>query len=211
MIANHNKYHIELIDDSSYTPHSVDNIASYKFEYPEDIDIHNRYLQSSKHGVRVSAGNDEISSAILFGTGGATGIHDDAYYVSDDYLLLCCSDKVYSLSIPELNLNWSKRFDPATCFAIYPYQEDFIIHGELTISRIDKNGNLKWDFGARDIFVTPSGDPALRLDGNNIELTDWEGYIYLLDETGKELSITAPIPQRSFFHRIFDKFKRNKL
>jgi len=210
MIVHHKKYHIELIDDSSYPLHSVDNSTSYNHVYPSDIDMQDRYLPSSKHGIRVSAGNEEISSAILFESGGATCIHKDAYYVGSNYLLVCCSNKMYSLSLPALNLNWRKRLDPATCFAIYPYQEDFIIHGELTISRIDKNGDLKWDFGARDIFITPSGEPSITFVGNNIKLTDWEGSQYLLDETGKELAITSPMSQRSFFLRIVDQFKRNK-
>jgi hypothetical protein len=107
--------------------------------------------------------------------------------ITNDSLLICCCDKVYSLSIPKLEIKWKKSFDPATCFAIYPFKGDFIIHGELHVTRIDMDGHEKWNFGARDIFVTPDGKDSFKLIDDKIKLRDWEGYEYILNEQGQEI------------------------
>ena len=59
-----------------------------------------------------------------------------------------------------MNLKWNTQADEVTCFQIYVLQEDYIIHGELEISRIDKNGNIKWQYSGADIFVTSDGEEA---------------------------------------------------
>ena len=86
-----------------------------------------------------------------------------------------------------MSINWFKRLDPATCFGIYQFDNDFLIHGELQISRIDINGNEKWTFRARDIFVTSDGDNSFAIQADKILLIDWEGYRYTLDKNGVEV------------------------
>jgi hypothetical protein len=82
-------------------------------------------------------------------------------------------------------LNWKRKLDPATCFAIYPYKDDFVIHGELEIKRIDREGDVKWDFSGKDIFVTQDDKEAVKLIGNRIEVTDWDGDTYILTGDGQ--------------------------
>ena len=181
-------YTIDIIDDVNYTLNSVDNVVSYDVEYFDGMLNSDRVYPTSKHGIRVIKDGEELASAIICEIGGTTTIHNNSVIVSNDSILICCSDKVYSLSIPNLELNWKKRFDLATCFGIHPFLSDFIIHGELQIIRIDKEGNEKWNFGARDIFVTPDGKESIELLTNKIKLRDWEGYEYLLNEDGQEVT-----------------------
>jgi hypothetical protein len=187
MRVGFNNYTVDIVDDSNYTLNSVDNLVSYDAEYFDGMTNTDKVYPTSKHGITVTQDGDKLASAIICEIGGSTTIHDHSFVFTDDSILICCSDKIYSLSIPGLQLNWKKRLDPATCFSIRPFKGDYIVHGELQITRIDKEGNEKWTFGARDIFVTPDGTHSLELLTDKIKLRDWEGYEYLLNEDGQEI------------------------
>lgn len=192
MRVRYKEYTVDIADDPNYTLNSADNIVSYSIEYFDGMANADRFYPASKHGIRLVKDGEELASAIICEIGGTTTIHDKSAIITNDSILICCSHKVYSLSIPDLKLNWEKRFDPATCFAIYPFMGDFVIHGELQITRIDKDGNEKWNFTARDIWVTPDGKESIELKGNKIKLKDWEGYEYELDSDGQESNLKRP-------------------
>jgi hypothetical protein len=187
MKVSFKNYTVDVVDDSNYTLNSADNIVSYDVEYFDGRTNTDRVYPTSKHGIRITQDGDKLASAVICETGGLTTIHDNSFVFTNDSILICCSNKIYSLSIPRLQLNWKKRFDLATCFAIYPFKGDYIIHGELQITRIDKGGNEKWTFRARDIFVTPDGKDSIELLTDKIKLRDWEGYEYLLNEDGQKI------------------------
>ena len=187
MRVRYKDYTIDIIDDSNYTLNSADNIVTYDKEYFDGMTNTDRVYPTSKHGIRISRNGDELVSAIICEIGGATTVHENSVLVTNDLILICCCDKVYSLSIPGLEINWKRRLDPATCFSIYPFKGDFIVHGELQITRIGIEGNEKWRFGARDIFVTPDGKDSIKFTTDKIELRDWEGYEYVLNEHGQEI------------------------
>ncbi len=184
MNINYKDYSIEIIDDFIYSLDSADNINSYTFEYCQGPTHIYKAYQGAKHGVRVNRKGEEIASAFLSKTGGYTHIHEHSFVLSDDTLFLCCSDEIYALSLPELKLNWHRKMDLAVCIAIYPFKNDFIVHGELFATRMDKEGNKKWEFNAYDIFVPQGDQPALEIVGEEIILRDFEGYEYRLNEDG---------------------------
>ena len=69
----------------------------------------------------------------------------------------------------------------ATCFSIYQYKNDFIIHGELDITRIDRLGKIIWQVSVRDIFVNIEHvGPTFEMHDEYIELMDWGGFRYKL-------------------------------
>lgn len=188
MTVNYKDYSIDIVDDQTYSINSADNTSHYDKIYFDGSTNQDRFYPTSKHGIRVKQADKELTSAIICEVGGATDIHNGSFTISEDTLLICCCDKIYSLKLPDLSINWHKRLDPATCFGIYPFDNDFIIHGELQITRIDKDGNEKWTFGARDIFVTPDGKASFTIQADKILLTDWEGYKYKLDKNGVEVN-----------------------
>jgi len=181
MTTRFKEYTIDIVDDPCYSLGSADNSFIYDKVYSHDTE----YRPTSKHGINITRGGQSITSAIICESGGATAIHDNSFIIAGDVLLVCCCNTVYSFKIPELNLNWRKEFDPATCFAIYPFKEDIIIHGELEIKRVDLDGNIKWDFSAKNIFVTQDGREAVKFNGDKIEVIDWDGDKYVLDENGQ--------------------------
>lgn len=186
------EFTIEIIDDADYTLNSSDNLVSYDIEYFDAKPYMDRVYPTSKHGIRVSRGNEELKSAIICEIGVYTTIHNSSFVIADGTILLCCCDKVYSLSIPDLTLLWKKRLDPGTCFAILPFQNDFIIHGELEVKRIDERGDEKWTFSARNIWVSPDGKESIRILENHILLKDFDGFEYELDENGKVVTMKHP-------------------
>jgi hypothetical protein len=187
MTIKHLNYTIEINNEPDYTFNSADNIIHYDIEYADKEISADEVYPTSKHGIRISKNGEELKSAIVCEVGGSTTIHDKSFIIEDDYILLCCCNKVYSLKLPDLTIHWKKELDWATCFAIYPFMNDFVVHGELEITRVDKNGNVKWIFGARDIFVTPDEKESIEFTADNIKLRDWQGYEYLLNENGQEI------------------------
>jgi hypothetical protein len=66
------------------------------------------------------------------------------------------------------------------------YRNDYIVHGELEISRLDRKGQLIWQFTGSDIFTTPNGHDTFEIGQTTIKAKNWEETIYELEiETGK--------------------------
>jgi hypothetical protein len=174
------EYIVDIVNDPNYKIGSTDNFNIYDTVY-----FNGEFQPSSKHGIRITKDGQKIASAIICETQGATGVYTNSFIHTQEILLLCCSNTVYSFTLPELKLNWRREFDSATCFAIHSFKGDYIIHGEVEIKRIDIRGNVKWSFSAKDIFVTKDGLDAIKLTEDEIEVTDWEGNKYILDENGR--------------------------
>jgi hypothetical protein len=182
-------WEIELINEQDYAHTSVDNINTYQQTYhqgrlasekvPRYTSSHGIFIRNKKNG-------ETISSAIILESEGATGIHERGYFLEADKLWLCVSNMLYCVSLPNLDIKWYKKVDLITNFGIYPFQHDFIIHGELTISRISKSGEIKWQFGGADIFVSLDGKDEVIIENKTINVIDFEGRTYILDENGKE-------------------------
>jgi hypothetical protein len=172
------EYKIEIINEEDYTADSADNRFEYglTYQHPED----ETYRHTSKHGIKVYK-DGLYKSAILLATGGCTGVNSYSALTDDENLLICCSNKVFSLRLPDLELNWITQADMATCFGIFQYKDSYIIHGEVCISRISRDGKIEWTQGARDIFVSidNAGD-TFKMHDDHIELMDWGRFRYKL-------------------------------
>ena len=175
---------IEVFDDNTYTHNSNDNASTYQYHYFNDKD--DEYKPAAQHGVKVFKDGVEISSCILIGSGGATGVYGNSAVVHNGQLAVCCCNNVFCLAIPTLQLWWQIQADWATCFKIYLIENDYLVHGELTISRITTAGEIVWQFSGADIFVSMDGmvDECV-LNSDNIVLTDFIGNRYFLDYDGK--------------------------
>ncbi|HEY0657737.1 MAG TPA: hypothetical protein VGD05_04650, partial [Pyrinomonadaceae bacterium] len=88
-------------DDSLFTINSVDNIFKYDFVYPDEEVL---YYQSSNHGIKIYKDEKLYRSAVICATAGATTIHESSAVIVEEDILICCADKVFSLSLPDLKL-----------------------------------------------------------------------------------------------------------
>jgi len=181
MISYYKDFEVIVFDDQTYAINSTDNSTNYKQSYCENIGDLN------KHGIKINKDGIEISSAIICENGGGSTIHEKSYILKDNSIFICCGSKIYSLNIPLLTLNWRKELDSATCFGIYEFEGDLLIHGELEISRLTKEGLVKWKFSGRDIFVSMTGNKEFEIVGDKIKLFDFDNFEYLLDANGNEI------------------------
>lgn len=143
-------------------------------------------LCTSKHGIIIKNNNEILSSAVILANGGGTTVHKNSYYIEENSIILCCGDTLFSLELFELKLNWKTKIDDATAFEIYKMYHDFIIHGELSISRINKNGKIIWKKYGSDIFVTIDGKNDFKIINNKIFAESWDGRKYKFDYDGKD-------------------------
>jgi len=185
MIKHHYKdLIIEVLDEPTYKFGSADNNFVYSKAYFGD---NAEQYPTSKHGIKIYSDDKIIDSCIIIGSGGATGIHQNSSLLDSDQLLLCCCDTVFSLTIPDLELKWKTQADQATCFQIFKHKDDYIIHGELQVTKLDKDGNKKWEFGGADIFVSIDNEEEFKIESDGILLTDFAKTKYKIDFDGKLL------------------------
>jgi hypothetical protein len=186
VILQYNDLTIELFDDSSYVINSVKSPKLYDIVYNEDNYADHDF--PTRHAIKVFKGGQLNRSAILLGAGGATGISSDAAFVDNGNLIIRCSNQLFSLALPELNKNWQIKPDWATCFSVHKYQDTYIVHGEASISRIDKMGKIMWTYGGADIFVCLYEGTPFEMHDDFISLTDFNGSKYKIDYEGNSIS-----------------------
>ncbi len=179
MIFELEKYRIELFKDETYTDNSVDNIVSYEKIYSMNYDYN-----SIKIGIKISENDEIINSAIISSNRGATNIHKNSQIIENDRIIVCCSDSVFCLSIPNLDLIWKTQVDSFTCFEIFKVRESYIIHGEMEISRLNLNGKIMWQKSGTDIFTAETGNNDFEITEEYIKAIDWENRIYKFDFNG---------------------------
>jgi hypothetical protein len=149
---HHNDLTIEVFDDTAFTQ-SADSPTSYD----KIIQVENdkQYSPNSQHAIKIYERDRLIRTAIILASGGGTGVHEDTALIDQDNLIIRCCNKLFSLSLPDLNMNWVTEPDWATCFSVHQYKDTYITHGETTIARVDRTGNVLWSYGAADICILP--------------------------------------------------------
>jgi len=174
-------YVIKFNSKPVYEELSSDNLNQYGTIYWENLE----YRSDTKYDISIFLSDELLKKVLIGASGGATSIHKTSYIIESDKLVICCSDTIFCLSIPDLSLLWKTKADDATCFEIFKYKSDYIIHGELQISRLSHSGEIVWQQSGADIFTTAdsTGDDFLITD-NYILATDWEKRIYKFDFDG---------------------------
>lgn len=176
------KYCIEIDDVLTSDVDSM-VIDNYDFTYFKKTE----YQLSTMYEIRILQDKNLIKSVLIGSVGGGTTIHENSIIIEDERLVICCSDSIFCLSIPELNLIWQTQADQATCFEIFRYEDSYIIHGELEITRLDKDGNILWQNSGADIFTTLNGKDCFVITDNYILATDWENRKYKFDFNGNSI------------------------
>ena len=179
-IINYGQYTIKIHDEESYEPSSLDNSSTYD-------KIFCAKNSTTRLGIKIFDNDNQISTCLIGATGGATGMGPNTSTIHQDNYVICCSDSVFSLKIPELTLTWQTKADDATCFEIIEIKDGFIIHGELSISKLDFHGNIIWQNTGRDIFLTEKGENDFTVTKDRIIAKDWDNNEYVFDFDGKTL------------------------
>ena len=175
----YNHYQIALFDDPSFTPDSTDNVFAYNNVHKAEGNQFNIY-----HAIIITEGEEVTTSAILLSTGGGTTIHENSQVIFSDKLLICSGTYVFCLQLPQLSLVWKKVVDMATAIQIFAMNSDFIVHGELSISRITISGDIIWQKHGSDIFVTKDGIGEFVIKDGSIHAKSWDGRMYIFNYNG---------------------------
>ncbi|WP_353304577.1 hypothetical protein [Sessilibacter corallicola] len=128
-----------------------------------------------------------LSSAVLIGIGGATGVHENSIVLDGSSLYVATGDALYSLSLPTLELNWCQQVDLAACFEVFllPNRDCLLTCGELEISCYSKVGEKLWGFCGGDIFTG-----EIEIKNNIAKVSDFIGDIYEIElSNGKIVNI----------------------
>lgn len=175
---------LELIDEKNGSKDSRDYLDNYDKVYINHV----KYSPNSVFGLKVRMNNELFSSAIIGATGGGTGLHQRSQIITVDRIVLCCSNSLFCLKLPELVLLWVREVEFATCLEVFQYNQDYIVHGETTVSRISHSGDIVWKQGGADIFTTLEGEEDFRLTDDFILATDWNYRKYKFDFDGNQLN-----------------------
>lgn len=174
---------VEIIDDKMYKYNSTDN----KYRYNHIYFSEDREYLSSKHGILIWEDNKIVNSAVVLSSGGSTTILNDSYHIDNNFIIICCGNSLFSLSLFDLQLKWKTEIDWVTAFSITKMNDDYIVWGECTISRIDKNGKVIWKKEGSDIFVTLDIERCpFYIHDNYIFAESWDGGKYKFNYDGKD-------------------------
>ena len=182
---DYKSYLVKIFEDYTYTENSTDN----KYIYMKVIRFDESPYIVSRHAIHVLEDNEMLGSAILLGAGGGTTIHERCYIIENDRVYICAGNSLCCLDLPKLNIIWKVKVDDATAFEIFKMNNDFIVHGELSVSRINENGKIIWQNYGSDIFVLQSGKKCVNINENNtISVRSWDNRKYIFDFNGNILS-----------------------
>ena len=175
-------YTVDLFVDYAYSPDDSVHKYNHAYFFAED-----GYC-GSIFGISVHQDDVLLQSAVIGASGGGTGIHPTSLVYDEERLVICCSDSVFCLSLPALDLRWQTKADLVTCFQIFKYKNDYIVHGELEITRLDGDGKIIWQRSGGDIFVTlNSSQKDFLIAEDYILATDWQSRTYKFDFDGNEI------------------------
>ncbi|HEY0067256.1 MAG TPA: hypothetical protein VGB46_07835 [Flavisolibacter sp.] len=185
IFLQHNDLSVEVFDDDAFRQTSA-SPTSYDKIIQADTD--KEYSPNSQHAIKIYRDDKAIRTAIVLASGGGTGVHEDTALIDEGNLVIRCCNKVFNLSLPELEINWVTEADWATCFSIHKYGDTYITHGELAIARIDRTGRILWKHGGADIFVCLYEGNPFEMHDDHIALTDFNGNKYKIDYNGEHIS-----------------------
>ncbi|MGB1248240.1 MAG: hypothetical protein ACPG4Z_05100 [Chitinophagales bacterium] len=150
----------------------------------------NQRNETTKYRIEAYQNEILIDKCLLIGHEGATSINENTILKINSDLIICCSNYVFCIATPELNVRWKTKADLITCFQIFNYQTDYIIHGENQITRLDKNGKIKWEFSGEDIFVSTDDNKEIEFTNESILLKDFNESKYQIDFNGNLITDT---------------------
>ena len=164
-------YEVTLRDEPTYSRNSADNPRSYIHEYCRN----DEYQHVSAHGIYVAESDVLLGSAILLGVGGATGINENSLAFDGNSLYVAAGDALYSLSLPDLELNWCKKVDFATCFGVFwmPDRSCLLTWGEIEVGCYSQIGTKLWVSSGPEIFTE-----GLEIQNNIAKIIDFNGVVY---------------------------------
>ncbi len=186
MKISNQSYQISI--NRTYGPLQSEELNSFDYVFdPEDRKTNEFYYVFS---VKVEK-KDRMFTIVLIGSFFA--IDDQCAVLEGSTLTVLMDDEIFVLDLESISLVRHTVIGRESYFAIYPVENGYIIHGEETILRLNKDFDQVWRFGGSDIFATPDVRKVpFAITDDKIFLEDWNGYKFTLDFDGNLLGKTRP-------------------
>ena len=158
---------LQVVNEPAYTLSSADNAV----RYPVEVNLDPQNRPSSVHGLLLAGS----PIALFANSGGTSGVHEHSAVFVDGFLYLAVGDSVICLSLLPFQVRWKFKADDATCFGVYYDQPHnaLLSHGELSITRFNRDGTVVWAASGADIF-----SEGFSLHSQYVEAIDFGGRLY---------------------------------
>jgi outer membrane protein assembly factor BamB len=181
-------YEIEIISEDRLTLYTSDNMHVYDFTYDDSRSQETDYLM--KYGVFIKKGSSIQKSCLLIsGVRGSVSPGKRNALIDVNNLIIILGYSVFCLRMPDLSLIWKVRCEETvTCFEVFDCADGYIVHGELSILKLSKSGEVLWEFFGRDIFTTIDGFDDFQVYDGYVLAVDWLNNKYKIRlSNGKEI------------------------
>ncbi len=149
--------------------------------------INNKYGQ--RHIIEQRDVNGSIKRALIINEGSHVPLSIDSMLHKDEAIYFCSGKFVCKWHVTQMILMWRIELDFTSCFTIkfLDNGSSILVSGELTLSKIDLEGNILWSYSGSDIFVTKDGKVGAKIIENQIYIADWNDTWHVLDFEGNLL------------------------
>lgn len=155
--------------------------------YSRIFNLHG-YKKSDFHAafiIRVKTVCGEICAALI---GSFYADAEHCAVLDGSLLTVLMDDDIVLFDLTAMSVVKHKSIGDETYFSIYPITDGYLVHGELSVLRLDKNFQQIWSFYGSDILVIHDGNrAAFRIENDQILLEDWNSIKYALNMDGKLL------------------------
>ncbi|GGF24223.1 hypothetical protein [Flavobacterium limi] len=208
--------------------YSKTNSENKKSEIIKVIELQNKYKSNSLF-VNIQKRDSEIYKSLeISGLDGGFYLHkstenhkSQSIKLNENNLIMSLGFTILSLNLNEIEIDWILRPDTTELFEFYDLENDILLRGEHRIFRIDKNGNIKWEYGGRDIWVNLEGKSEVNIEEDKIKLFDFESNEYVLNFDGELLEDKPRIiktkkptfftnPRRWFNQKVWEHMTKNE-
>lgn len=181
MILSNEVYRIS-ISKSDYPLRSVEAPTynrTFNFHGYTESDFHAAFI------IRVKTARSETCVALI---GSFYADAERCAVLEGSLLTVLMDDEIVLFDLLDMSIVKHKSIGDETYFSIYPIIEGYLVHGELSILRLDKDFQRVWSFYGSDIWVIYDGNrAAFCIENDQILLEDWNGVKYALNMDGKLL------------------------
>lgn len=182
MLLSNTMYEIVISKDNQFTLFSMDNTF-----YDNVIQLEN-YTRNDfvcAYNISVTSLMKDYMITII---GRAYGNIYSCAILEENSLVVLIDDHLVKINIFSGQIEWGiKIFEFGTGVEMYSFNNGYLVNSEVDIMYFNKDGQLRWTFSGRDIFVRPIDKSSIEILNNHILLTDFSGYKYQLDIHGMEI------------------------
>ena len=171
MKLKNESYEVTISIDPTYTFGSADNVHYYDHVLvAHGLETNDYY---STFCIRVISGEREYSIALI---GGNTSDDSECAVLEGNVLTVLQDEFITGIDLAKCSILNSKKIPQSFVnYALFRVPGGLVVYGELEIIGLDRDLNVVWRYGARDIIT------SFGILEDRIEYSDCSGIGYVID------------------------------